>query len=285
MSSARLVAVTALAMIAFAANSLLCRIALTATAIDAASFTAVRVLAGALTLLALVWARKGAAPVRGNWVSAGALLAYAAGFSFAYLSLTAATGALLLFGAVQATMIGYGLASGERLGGRQVLGLSAALVGLVVLFLPGLEAPPLGGSLLMTLAGVAWGVYSVRGRGSGDAAAETAGNFARAVPLALALSAATLASAHLDAPGVLYAVASGSLASGLGYALWYAVLPSLRVTSAATVQLSVPVIAAIGGVIFLGEAVGLRLAAASFAILGGIGLYLTAKQASSPAKV
>ncbi len=263
-------------MVAFAGNSLLCRLALRNTRIDAASFTLIRIVSGAVALLLIVRLR-GSGEGRGNWHSALALFAYAAGFSFAYLSLPAGTGALLLFGAVQATMILYGLRSGERLRLPQGIGLTAALVGLVGLMLPGVAAPPLIGSLLMTVAGVSWGVYSLRGRGSGDPAAVTAGNFLRAVPFVAALSLVLLPAARLDAMGVIYAISSGALASGCGYALWYTVLPRLTATGAATVQLSVPVIAAAGGVLFLAEPVTLRLLVASAAILGGIALVVTGR--------
>ena len=265
---------TTLAMLAFAGNSLLCRLALKETSIDAASFTALRLLSGAMTLWLIVYLRGGMRLVAGSWPSAFALFAYAAAFSFAYVSLSAATGALLLFGAVQATMIGYGLWSGERMSRRQWMGLLLALLGLVGLLSPGLSAPPLSGSLLMLGAGIAWGVYSLRGRGGGDATAVTAGNFVRSVPMALALSLFALPVFSLDLEGVWYAIVSGALASGVGYAVWYRALPGLRPVSAATVQLSVPVIAALGGVVLLAEAPGVRLVLASLAILGGIALVI-----------
>lgn len=278
MSPLRIVVLTLVTMLAFAGNSLLCRVALKETGIDAASFTSIRLLSGALVLWLIVRTLRADRSGSGNWISAAALFAYAAAFSYAYLSLTAATGALILFGAVQATMIGRGLAAGERFAPLQVLGLGLALGGLVGLLLPGLSAPPLGGALLMLAAGVAWGVYSLRGRGAGDATRATAGNFARAVPLALMLSALTLDAAAVDAAGFVWAVASGALASGIGYAIWYTVLPALKATQAATVQLSVPVIAAAGGVAFLGEALSLRLVLASVAILGGIALVILEKR-------
>ncbi len=280
MSRGRALALTALAMIAFAGNSLLCRVALTDTGIDAASFTTIRLASGALTLWLVASLARRERGGRGNWLSAFALTAYAAGFSFAYLSLSAATGALLLFGAVQATMIGHGLAKGERFRAPQLAGLALALAGLVGLLMPGLAAPPLEGAAWMLGAGVAWGVYSLRGRGAGDPTRVTAGNFLRAVPLALALGALTWPGAAVDAAGFAYAVASGALASGLGYAIWYTALPALKATHAATVQLSVPVIAAAGGAAFLGEVVTLRLALASAAILGGIALVILEKQDS-----
>ncbi|EWG99531.1 DMT family transporter [Halomonas sp. BC04] len=278
MSYARIIALTSLAMVAFAGNSLLCRIALKDTSIDAASFTAIRLVSGAVALWLIVQMRRGTFTGGGNWSSAFALFAYAAGFSFAYVSLSAATGALLLFGAVQTTMIGYGIYAGERLRTLQIIGLCLALAGLVSLLLPGLTAPPLGGSALMLGAGVAWGVYSLRGKAAGDPLRVTAGNFLRAVPIAVVLSLIMLSGSSLDPAGFWYAVASGALASGIGYAIWYTVLPALKATSAATVQLSVPVIAAAGGVVMLGESISLRLVLASIAILGGVALVILEKQ-------
>lgn len=273
-SSARIVVLTALAMVAFAGNSLLCRVALKETSIDAASFTTIRLISGAGVLWLVVRLRGGTSAGHGNWLSACALFVYAAGFSFAYVSLPAASGALLLFGAVQATMIGYGIWAGEKLRSLQLAGMLLALGGLIGLLLPGLSAPPLRGSLLMLGAGVAWGVYSLRGKGAGDPTRVTAGNFLRAAPIAVGLSGLMISANAIDQAGILYAVASGALASGLGYAVWYTALPALKATSAATVQLSVPVIAAFGGIAFLGETISLRLTLASVAILGGIALVM-----------
>lgn len=278
MPSTRLFFISLLAMIAFAGNSLLCRVALAAGEIDAASFTTIRLLSGAAVLAMLVGFQRKSRSVGGSWLSAFALFAYAAGFSFAYISLSAATGALILFGAVQATMIGVGIWSGERLNGRQILGVLFAVGGLVALLLPGAKAPSLSGALLMLGAGVAWGVYSLRGRGLGDPTHETAGNFVRAVPMAVVLSVLFYSSMEIETLGVVYAVASGALASGLGYAIWYMALPHLRATTAATVQLSVPALAAAGGVIFLSEPVTVRLAISSVAILGGVGMFIVSKR-------
>jgi drug/metabolite transporter (DMT)-like permease len=268
---------TVLALFAFAGNSLLCRAALAHTVIDAASFTTLRLASGALVLWGLVHFTRRTAYGRGSWPSALALFAYAAAFSFAYVTLPTGTGALLLFGSVQASMIGWGFFKGERFAALQWLGLGLALAGLVGLLLPGLSAPPLGGALLMIAAGVAWGVYSLRGKGAGDPLRVTAGNFVRTVPLALMLSLLTLTGAQLDAAGVAYAVASGAITSGVGYAIWYAVLPQLKATTAATLQLSVPVIAALGGIVWLGEPLTLRLLLASAAILGGVALVIRKK--------
>lgn len=274
----RLVFLVILAMIAFAANSLLCRLALKNTAIDAASFTALRIISGALVLWLVVRLRGLPGRLDGNWPSALALFIYAAGFSFAYVRLPAAVGALILFCAVQATMIGYGLWRGERLGKLQVGGLLLAFVGLLGLLAPGLSAPPPASAVLMLVAGVAWGVYSLRGKSFGNPTTATAGNFLRAVPFAVLLCLLTLPLASFDGAGVLYAVASGGLASGLGYALWYAVLPGLSATNAASLQLSVPVIAAAGGVLLLGETITIQLVLGSAGILGGIALVIGGKR-------
>lgn len=285
MSPLRLVILVALAMLAFAGNSLLCRMALKHTSIDAASFTTVRMLSGACMLWLVVRLRNGTGSAAGagersggNWLSAWALFVYATGFSFAYVSMPAATGALLLFGAVQATMIGYGVVQGERMHKLQLVGLALALAGLVALMLPGLAAPGLRSSLSMLSAGVAWGVYSLRGKGVGDPTQVTAGNFKRAVPMALGLSLLTFQHLSLDRAGLGLAVLSGALASGLGYAIWYRALPALKTTQAATVQLSVPVLAALGGVVFIGEAVTVPMLLASSAILGGIALVILEKK-------
>jgi drug/metabolite transporter (DMT)-like permease len=278
MSLRRILVLTALAMVAFASNSILCRAALRETSIDAASFTSIRLVSGAATLWLIARAGRRARAGAGNWISAAALWGYAAAFSFAYLELTAATGALLLFGAVQATMIGHGIWTGERLRGPQLVGLFLALGGLTGLFLPGLAAPPPLGAVLMTGAGVAWGIYSLRGRGAGDPMGITAGNFLRAVPMAALVSAFAASRSSLDRAGCLYAISSGALASGVGYAIWYTVLPSLKATQAATVQLSVPVLATLAGIVLLGEPVTLRFLLASACILGGIGLVISERR-------
>lgn len=276
MALPRLIGLTALAMAFFAGNSLLCRAALSDTDIDPASFTTIRLLSGSVVLALLVRLRSARHGEGGNWMSAAALFVYAAGFSMAYVSLTAATGALLLFGAVQATMIGHGLVRGERLRAAQVCGSLLAMGGLAGLLLPGLASPPLPAAACMLAAGVAWGVYSLRGRGSRSPTTVTAGNFLRTIPITLAMSLLMIASARFDAQGIGYAVASGALASGCGYAIWYAVLPSLKASQAATIQLGVPVLAAVAGVLLLGEPLDLRLILAAFAILGGIALVLFA---------
>jgi len=278
MSHKRIIFLTSLAMVAFAGNSLLCRVALKHTRIDPASFTTIRLISGAVMLWLVVRMCQRTHSGSGNWLSAFALFVYAAGFSFAYVSLPAASGALLLFGAVQATMIGHGIWTGERFQRLQLAGLLLALGGLVGLLLPGLSAPPLSGSLLMLGAGVAWGIYSLRGKGAGDPTNVTAGNFLRAVPISAALSIIMFNNTSLDNAGVWYAISSGALASGIGYAIWYTAVPALKATKAATVQLCVPVIAALGGVVFLAEPITLRLTVTSAAILGGIALVILEKR-------
>ncbi|MEP6723447.1 MAG: DMT family transporter [Variovorax sp.] len=280
-SGLQILVLTAAAMLAFAANSLLCRLALQRGGIDPASFGSIRLVSGAITLALVVRFRSQPSPTgRVDWLAAVMLFAYAAFFSFAYLSLPAGTGALILFGAVQLTMLGAGLGSGERFGPVAWFGFALAVAGLVYLVSPGVAAPPLPGAVLMALAGVAWGVYSLRGRGVADPLAATARNFTRAAPLALVLSLLLALQAHADARGVGLAIASGALTSGIGYVIWYAALSGLSAMRAATVQLSVPLIAAFGGVLFLSEAITPRLAAASVAILGGIALVLSRKSRS-----
>ncbi|HOX20695.1 MAG TPA: DMT family transporter [Gemmatimonadales bacterium] len=269
---------TALALLAFAGNSILCRLALGSHAISPAGFTAVRLGAGAAALWLLVALRTGGVPkLAGQWASAAALFAYAAAFSFAYVSLGAGTGALILFGAVQLTMILAGLRAGERPAAAEWIGLGLAVSGLVVLVFPGLTSPAPAGAALMAAAGVAWGVYSLRGRGSAEALRNTAGNFLLTVPMAALLLAVAGGTAGWTARGALLAAISGALASGVGYAIWYTALPSLTATRAALVQLLVPVIAAAGGVALLGEAVPLRLPIAAALVLGGVALAVTSR--------
>jgi drug/metabolite transporter (DMT)-like permease len=272
--SARILILTLLAMIAFASNSLLCRLALKQTGIDAASFTFIRISSGAAALWLIMKMRRATWKEEGSWSSALALFIYAAAFSFAYLDLSAGTGALLLFGAVQATMILWGFRKGERLDAIQMVGLIFAVTGLVVLIFPSLSAPPLLGSILMLGAGVAWGIYSLRGKGEKNPVSVTGGNFVRAVPFAAAACIISVPWIHLDPAGVSYAMISGAITSGLGYVIWYSALPGLKAASAATVQLSVPVLAATGGILLLGEPLTLRYLIASIAILGGIALVV-----------
>ena len=276
----RLFALTLSAMLAFAGNSLLCRLALKQTAIDPTTFVVIRVVSGALMLWLVLALRQQSERLEGSWAGALALLAYALAFSFAYTHIPAGTGALLLFGAIQISMILYGLTIGERLAPLQCVGMALAIAGLVALMLPGTDAPPVFYGFLMILSGVAWSIYSLLGRGARNPVAATAGNFIRAAPVALALLLAQFVMSHirLDAAGAAYAVASGAVTSGLGYILWYAALKQLNVTRAATVQLSVPVLAALGGTLFLDEPLTVLLVAASALVLAGVSLAILNKR-------
>jgi drug/metabolite transporter (DMT)-like permease len=279
----RSILLTTAALVAFAGNSVLCRVALGGSMIDAATFSTIRLAAGAGMLLLVTastrsWPslpRNGSFRLEGSWISAAILFLYAVPFSFAYVTLTAGTGALILFGAVQVTMMVMAVRSGEHPQVAQWLGLALALFGLVYLVMPGLAAPPLGGSALMALAGIAWGIYSVRGRGAANPLAQTTSNFVRALPLAIVVSVVAFSNAHIMWAGALLAVASGALTSGLGYVLWYAALRTLTATRAAVVQLTVPILAGAAGILFLGETVSSRLVMSTAIVLGGIGLALT----------
>ena len=278
-ASARTAALTALAMAAFAANSLLCRLALGHALIDAASFATVRMAAGATILSLIVWLRGRNFRGHADWRTALALFVYMAFFSFAYRSLTAGTGALILFGAVQLTMFVMALRAGEHFSLLSWMGLAAAAAGLVYLMTPGLTAPDPIGGLLMAAAGTAWGFYSLLGRGAADPLQATAANFVWGVPLTLAVSLLFAGSVHASPGGLALALASGAVASGCGYVIWYAALPGMTGTQAATVQLTVPIIAAFGGVMLLSEQVTLRLLIASAATLGGVAVVLAQRAA------
>ena len=261
------VILTAFTLIAFAANSLLCRMALGDDLIDPMSFTTVRLVSGAMALILISRlvdeSKTQQKKTKGPWGSGLALFVYAAAFSLAYVSLSTGMGALILFGSVQVTMIGAALKSGEKLGPVQWLGSAAAIGGLVYLVLPGITAPDPIGALLMCASGIAWGVYSIRGRGVLAPIAMTAGNFTRAAPMAILASVVALYSIDLQSKGIILALISGIVTSGLGYVLWYKVLRSLTITQASLVQLTVPVITAFGGVAFLSEQLSTRLIAAS----------------------
>lgn len=276
----KIIAFTAFALVAFALNSILCRLALGNETIDAVGFTTIRLVSGATTLLiiSIIFNRKQTDLKRGNWLSAFFLFAYAICFSFAYLKLTTATGALILFGSVQLTMICIALIKGERPQIIEWIGLILAFGGLIYLVFPGLSAPPVVYSLLMMLAGIAWGFYTLRGRGSKNPLADTTGNFIRTVPMILLLAIVLFSQIQLSNKGMIFAILSGAIASGIGYSVWYAVLKHHTSTRAAILQLAVPAIAAIGGVIFLAENLSLRLILASGLILGGIGLAILGKR-------
>lgn len=276
-SALRVTMFTMTAMVAFASNSILNRLALGHGAIDAVSYTTIRLTSGAITLFVIAFLQKenGKDFLRGSWISAAFLFLYAIAFSFAYLSLTAGTGALILFGSVQMTMLMVALRSGERPHILEWIGLFLALGGLVYLVFPGLTSPPLLGSALMMIAGISWGFYSIRGRGSQNPLANTAGNFIYAVPMILVVLLVSFQKISISSTGVIYAILSGALASGCGYVIWYAALRGLTTTRAATVQLSVPVIAAWGGVVLLAEHISARLLIAGTLIIGGIALAVS----------
>lgn len=271
----RTILYTTFALVAFAFNSILCRLALRADEADASSFTSIRLVSGAVMLILLSYFFSKKSQIKsGSWPSAFFLFAYAVCFSFAYMSLTAGTGALILFGSVQVTMIAAALARGERPGMLEWLGLATALGGLVYLVLPGLTAPPLVSSALMAAAGVAWGGYTLRGRGSGDPLGDTTGNFIRSVPMGIIISVIFIPAFHLSNRGIVLAILSGAVTSGIGYTVWYAALKHHTATRAAVLQLSVPVLTAVIGVVFLAELFTDRLGIAGALILGGIGMTI-----------
>ena len=275
----RAVFLTGVAMLAFAGNSILCRLALRDGAIDPASFTSVRLVSGAVALMVILWiTRRGDTPrAHGSWLSACMLFFYAICFSYAYITLSAGAGALILFGFVQGTMIAIGIWSGDRPTTPEWLGWSLAFAGLVWLVLPGVEAPPWSGSSLMAVAGIAWGVYSIRGRTESDALASTASNFMLTVPMVAVLTLVTFTGADISTHGITLAIVSGAITSGIGYVIWYAALEYLSAIQAALVQLSVPAIATAGGVVLLLEPLSLRLLIASALVLGGISIALSYK--------
>jgi drug/metabolite transporter (DMT)-like permease len=272
----RLVLLTALAMIAFAANSVLARLAFATAHAEALSYTGIRLAAGAITLALILLARDRRIVIRGSWAGAASLFGYAIFFSIAYVLLGAGTGALILFASVQIGIIGWAIYRGDRPKPLEAVGLALAFGGLVYLVSPGLVAPDPIGTALMVVAGLCWAAYTLIGRGSPSPLNDTAGNFIRTAPLALILMAAGPVAHGVDPMAALYAIASGAIASGIGYAIWYSVLPKLSRTRAAIVQLTVPAIAAAGGVIFIGEPPTLRLVVATLAIVGGVAFALIA---------
>jgi len=263
---------TALALLAFAGNSVLCRLALNEDAIDAASFTSVRLFSGIIFLLLLVAMRSGKKTniKSGSWLSAFFLFLYAIAFSFSYVTLETGTGALILFGSVQVTMIVSGLLKGKRLLLIEWLGLFVAFSGLLVLLMPGASAPSLTGFLLMTVSGIAWGFYTLAGTGSKIPLVDTANNFLRTLPAIALVTFLTFDNVQISNQGILLAMVSGAVTSGLGYAIWYSALAGLTVTQAAIVQLTVPIIAAFGGVLFSGEVINIQLILSSMLVLGGV---------------
>lgn len=271
----RVMLLTGAALCAFAGNALLTRLALGRTTIDAATFSTLRLASGAGMLVLVTAMRRGtASPISGSWRSALALFAYAVPYSYAYLDLSAGTGALIFIGSVQVTMICAALVAGERPVPLQWLGFSVALAGLIYLLLPGLAAPPLVSSVAMSLAGVAWGGYSLSGRGATCPLEETTSNFVRAVPFVILVSVVARSHRHIEPAGIIVALACGAVTSGLGYVLWYAAVSGLTSTRAAIVQLPVPILAGAGGVLFLGETISRRLMLAAIMVLGGVSLSL-----------
>lgn len=272
-----------LAMLAFAGNSVLCRLALAETQIDAASFSVLRIVSGALLLWILLSLRKRSRAKAGSWAGALALTVYATAFSFAYIQLDTGVGALLLFGAVQLSMLLFGLLRGERLGPTATAGLVLAMAGVVALLLPGSSAPPLMSALVMLLSGLAWGAYSLLGRNTDDPLASSAENFLRSIPLVLLAALPFLDQLHWDATGAVLAMLSGAVTSGLGYAIWYSALRRLGSIQAASIQLSVPILAAAAGMLLFGEPLTPRMLVAAAAVLGGLTLVLKARELKSRA--
>lgn len=280
----RVIVLTSLAMLAFAANSLLCRMALQAedgtSSIDAASFTAIRLGSGAILLAVMMQLQtRRFKPDKFRPAPVLMLFTYAICFSFSYIEIAAGTGALILFGTVQLTMILYGLLKGERPGLVAWMGIVLAFAGLVYLLLPGVTAPPLRSAMLMVLAGLAWGAYSLAGKSKGNPLVSTSWNFIGTLPLALVSVLVFHDAMHVTQEGIVLAVMSGAIASGVGYAIWYSALPHLTATRAATIQLTVPVIAAIGGALLLSESITVRLIVSGMAVLGGV--YMTIRKSSA----
>ena len=271
---------TVMALTAFAANSVLCRLALSQKVIDPASFTGIRLISGALVLLLLVFMfkRKNNPVVKGSWMSGAILFMYAVTFSFAYISLDTGTGALILFASVQITMITYALITGKKMTTIEWMGVLLAFVGFVYLILPGVTAPSMSGFLLMTLSGVGWGLYTIRGKGSLNPLEATAYNFLRTLPMVAILLVFSFKNLQATHEGIGLAILSGAITSGIGYTIWYLALRGLSAIQASVVQLLVPVIAAMGGVIFLSEMIPLRLIISALLILGGIGLVILVKK-------
>jgi drug/metabolite transporter (DMT)-like permease len=270
---------TTLALIAFAANSVICRLALKDGAIDPGMFTSIRLVSGAAILIVLVFLSKDRRleKSKGSWISAGMLFMYAAAFSYAYVSLETGIGALIIFGTVQITMIASSLIAGYRMNNMEWLGILLALAGFLYLLLPGASAPSLGGFVLMTLSGIGWGIYSLRGKSSKHPLVDTAYNFLRSLPFLILLLYFLAQESNYSTKGILLALLSGIVTSGIGYTIWYAALKGLNSIQASIVQLLVPVLAAIGGVVFIGELISLRLMASSLMILGGILLLILKK--------
>lgn len=271
---------TTLALLAFAANSVFCRLALGNGDIDAAGFTLIRLFSGAMVLsvVVLLTHRRDSQRSKGSWSSSWMLFIYAICFSYAYISLDTGTGALLLFGSVQITMIAISLRNGNHLHASEWIGLAMAFLGLCYLVLPGISTPSANGFILMTIAGIAWGIYTLRGKASSNPLADTGYNFIRTLPLQLILLSVAYPMISLTTQGVILAILSGVVASGIGYSIWYLALPLLSTTQAAVLQLSVPIIAAFGGLIWIGEGITQRLMISAVLTLGGILLVIMGRR-------
>lgn len=271
---------TFLALVAFAGNSLICRIALKESAIEPAMFTGIRLISGAMALILIVFItnKSHKKKSKGSWFSAVMLFLYAAAFSYAYVSLETGTGALILFGSVQITMIAYSLASGKKMSAMEWLGVILALFGFLYLMLPGAETPSLSGFILMTISGIGWGTYSILGKTTKNPLQDTAYNFLRTIPFLLLLLYFIMQENHYNTKGILLALFSGVVTSGLGYIIWYAALKGLTTIQASIVQLFVPVLAAVGGFLFVNEVISLRLLVSALLILGGILLLIIKKR-------
>ena len=283
MTRLRIILITFLSLVAFAANSIITRFALDKTSIDEASFTLLRIVSGAAFLWLFLLYKKNPKPYKsGSWLAAFALFIYAVSFTYGYAFIAAGTGALLLFGSVQVTMTIKGYREGERLNAIQIFGFILAIAGLVILMLPGISAPSFLGALLMCISGIAWGIYTLQGRGSKDPATATAGNFIKAAPMAILLWLSVYLTTNdtisLAPDGVMYALLSGIVTSGIGYVIWYSVLPELKATQAAIIQLSVPLLVTLAGALLLNEMITMRIILASFTILLGTVLVLTFKK-------
>jgi drug/metabolite transporter (DMT)-like permease len=277
------IALVVVAMLAFAANSLLCRFALQQGLIDPVSFCSLRLVSGAMTLAVFMRLKSDCSLLaHQDWHAATLLFMCAALFSFAYLTLPVGTGALILMAAFQLTMFGEGFRLGERFSPVAWFGFVLAAAGFFALVAPSVATPAPLGTALMAIAGVAWGLYSLRGRAVADPLVATAGNFARAAALAMLLSLFFMADAHADALGVAMAIASGAVTSAMGFVLWYAVVIRLSAFQTATVQLLVPLFATVGGIVFLSEPLTWRATAGAMAILGGIALVLTSRPPELP---
>jgi drug/metabolite transporter (DMT)-like permease len=272
----KLIALTTIAMIAFAANSVLARLAFASAGAEPVSYTGIRLAAGAVTLAVLLALRRQSLRPAGSWYGAAALFGYAILFSVAYILLGAGTGALILFASVQIGILGWAIYKGDRPSAIEWAGFIVAFAGLVYLVSPGMVAPNPLGALLMLIAGLCWAAYTLIGRASSSPLGDTAGNFLRCAPLAVVMIVAGAVTHGASPAAAIYAIASGAGASGVGYAIWYSVLPKLTRTRAAVVQLTVPAIAAAGGVLFIGEALSLRLVISTIAIIGGVALALAA---------